>query len=81
MQIEFRHLKGDNITSLNYKEVMSLENGLTGVREKKMEVHIMFKRNGQILEKNGIILEFQTFMWLYHELKYTNIIWRLYFTS
>lgn len=35
----FRHLKGEDITSLNYKELMSLEdaleNGLTGVRDKK----------------------------------------------
>jgi len=38
--INFRHLKGEDITSLNYKELMnleeSLENGLTGVREKKV---------------------------------------------
>ncbi|KAL2638305.1 hypothetical protein AAZV13_06G107800 [Glycine max] len=39
MQIELRHLKGEDITSLNYKELMALEdaleNGLSGVREKK----------------------------------------------
>lgn len=37
--IRFRHLKGEDITSLNYKELMALEdaleNGLSGVREKK----------------------------------------------
>ncbi|KAL5075668.1 hypothetical protein RYX36_014652 [Vicia faba] len=62
MQIELRHLKGEDITSLNYKELMSLEdaleNGLTGVRDKKMEVHRMFKRNGKILEDENKELNF-----------------------
>ncbi|CAJ1974281.1 unnamed protein product [Sphenostylis stenocarpa] len=39
MQIELRHLKGEDITSLNYKELMALEdalqNGLNGVHEVK----------------------------------------------
>ncbi|KEH35349.1 MADS-box transcription factor [Medicago truncatula] len=62
MQIDLRHLKGEDITSLNYKELMaleeSLENGLTGVRDKKMEVHRMFKRNGKILEDENKELNF-----------------------
>ncbi|MCI58633.1 PISTILLATA, partial [Trifolium medium] len=49
MEIELRHLKGENITSMNLKELMalesSLENGLTCVRDKKMEVYRMVKRN------------------------------------
>ncbi|KAL4301157.1 hypothetical protein HN51_052572 [Arachis hypogaea] len=62
MQIELRHLKGEDITSLNYKELMALENdldkGLKGIREKTMEVHRMFKRNGKILEEENKELNF-----------------------
>ncbi|WJX33943.1 Agamous-like MADS-box protein mads9, variant 3 [Trifolium repens] len=62
MQIELRHLKGEDITSLNYKELMTLEealeNGLTGVRDKKNEVHRMIKRNGKILEDENKELNF-----------------------
>ncbi|KAF7816808.1 floral homeotic protein GLOBOSA-like [Senna tora] len=40
MQIELRHLKGEDINSLNYKELMTLEEalecGLTGVRDKRV---------------------------------------------
>ncbi|XP_047151783.1 agamous-like MADS-box protein MADS9 [Vigna umbellata] len=58
MQIELRHLKGEDITSLNYKELMALEdaleNGLNGVREKKVEVHRMFKRNQQHLALESV---------------------------
>lgn len=36
----FRHLKGEDISSLNYRELMiledALENGLTGIREKQV---------------------------------------------
>ncbi|KAG2399798.1 Floral homeotic protein [Vigna angularis] len=42
MQIELRHLKGEDITSLNYKELMALEdaleNGLNGVRGSAQDV-------------------------------------------
>ncbi|KAJ1387370.1 hypothetical protein SESBI_40030 [Sesbania bispinosa] len=62
MQIELRHLKGEDITSLNYKELMALEdaleNGLKCVQEKKMEVHRMLKRNGKILEEKNKELTF-----------------------
>nr|AQM56630.1 MADS box transcription factor PISTILLATA2 [Paeonia lactiflora]AQM56634.1 MADS box transcription factor PISTILLATA2 [Paeonia lactiflora]AQM56642.1 MADS box transcription factor PISTILLATA2 [Paeonia lactiflora] len=41
MQIELRHLKGEDVTSLSIKELMALEetleNGLTSIRDKKME--------------------------------------------
>ncbi|CAJ2651425.1 PISTILLATA protein [Trifolium pratense] len=57
MEIELRYLKGENITSLNFKELMALEtaleNGLTSVRDKKMEVYRMVKRNGEILEEQN----------------------------
>ncbi|KAJ0786256.1 putative transcription factor MADS-MIKC family [Helianthus annuus] len=52
MQIELRHLKGEDITSLNYEELIgyedALENGLTNIREKKEQVleeenkHLMY---------------------------------------
>ncbi|MBA0710787.1 hypothetical protein Golax_010054 [Gossypium laxum] len=42
MQIELRHLKGEDITSLPYKELMALEdaleNGLTCVRAKQAKI-------------------------------------------
>ncbi|XP_019167777.1 PREDICTED: floral homeotic protein FBP1-like isoform X1 [Ipomoea nil] len=42
MQIELRHLKGEDISSLNYRELMILEdalqNGLRSISEKQMEV-------------------------------------------
>ncbi|XP_011653776.1 floral homeotic protein PMADS 2 isoform X1 [Cucumis sativus] len=51
MQIELRHLRGEDITSLNYKELMALEealeNGLTGVREKQSEFMKMMRTNYQ----------------------------------
>ncbi|XP_022941442.1 floral homeotic protein PMADS 2-like isoform X2 [Cucurbita moschata] len=51
MQIELRHLRGEDITSLNYKELMALEqaleNGLIGVREKQSEFMKMMRTNYQ----------------------------------
>ncbi|GMH21597.1 hypothetical protein Nepgr_023439 [Nepenthes gracilis] len=39
MQIELRHLKGEDITSLQFRELMrieeALENGLTGIRNRQ----------------------------------------------
>lgn len=39
-KISFRHLKGEDITSLSYEELIAyedaLENGLTNIREKKV---------------------------------------------
>uniref|UniRef100_A0A5B6Z3L3 Putative MADS-domain transcription factor n=3 Tax=Davidia involucrata TaxID=16924 RepID=A0A5B6Z3L3_DAVIN len=49
MQIKLRHLKGEDITSLHYKELMAieeaLENGLAGVRDKQMEIYNMKRKN------------------------------------
>ncbi|KAL2585811.1 hypothetical protein AAZV13_13G015900 [Glycine max] len=57
MQIELRHLKGDDINSLNYKELMALEDaletGLVSVREKQMDVYRMLRRNDKILEEEN----------------------------
>ncbi|KAF1871248.1 hypothetical protein Lal_00020040 [Lupinus albus] len=71
MQIELRHLEGEDISSLNYKELIALENalenGLNDVRQKQaifstlfitMEVHSMFKRNSKILEEQNKELNF-----------------------
>ncbi|KAG4958441.1 hypothetical protein AAZX31_13G020700 [Glycine max] len=62
MQIELRHLKGDDINSLNYKELMALEDaletGLVSVREKQMDVYRMLRRNDKILEEENRELNF-----------------------
>ncbi|XP_047307244.1 agamous-like MADS-box protein MADS9 [Impatiens glandulifera] len=62
MQIELRHLKGEDITSLHYKELMALEdaleNGLIGAREKQMEIYKMMKKNDRILEEEHKELNF-----------------------
>nr|CAA56656.1 SLM2 [Silene latifolia subsp. alba] len=54
MQIELRHLKGEDITSLPYPDLMrledALENGLVGVREKQMEMYKLHKKNHKMLE-------------------------------
>ncbi|KAJ7965500.1 MADS-box transcription factor [Quillaja saponaria] len=54
MQIKLRHLKGEDITSLNHKELMAieeaLENGLSSIREKQNEVHMMAKKSIKMLE-------------------------------
>ncbi|XVF36986.1 hypothetical protein REPUB_Repub19eG0106000 [Reevesia pubescens] len=59
MQIELRHLKGEDITSLPYKELMALEdaleNGLTCVRAKQasilmMDMLDMKRKNTKFLE-------------------------------
>ncbi|CAL5384815.1 unnamed protein product [Camellia sinensis] len=50
MQIELRHLKGEDITSLHHKELMAieeaLENGLGSVREKQASLMIFELKNG-----------------------------------
>ncbi|XP_057973909.1 agamous-like MADS-box protein MADS9 [Malania oleifera] len=54
MQIELRHLKGEDITSLNHKDLdaieKALENGLTYVRAKQGELYKITKKNGKMLE-------------------------------
>nr|QCQ83129.1 floral homeotic protein PMADs 2-like protein [Ambrosia artemisiifolia] len=57
MQIELRHLKGDDITSLNYEELIgyedALENGLTNIREKKDEIPKIMRKREQVLEEEN----------------------------
>ncbi|KAL9234226.1 hypothetical protein vseg_009120 [Gypsophila vaccaria] len=57
MQIELRHLKGEDIGSLPYPDLMrledALENGLVGVREKQMEMYKMYKKNHRMLEEEN----------------------------
>nr|AJN00602.1 MADS domain transcription factor GLOBOSA-like protein [Camellia oleifera] len=62
MQIELRHLKGEDITSLHHKELMAieeaLENGLGSVREKQMEYIDMMEKNKKTLEEENKHLNF-----------------------
>ncbi|XP_024972162.1 floral homeotic protein PMADS 2 isoform X1 [Cynara cardunculus var. scolymus] len=57
MQIELRHLKGEDITSLNYEELIAyedaLENGLTNIRDKKDEIPKMMRKHEQVLEEEN----------------------------
>nr|BAF46355.1 MADS-box transcription factor [Alstroemeria ligtu subsp. ligtu] len=57
MQIELRHLKGQDLNSLNPKELMpiedALQNGLTGVRDKQMDFLKMLKKNERLLEEEN----------------------------
>ncbi|KAF5955001.1 hypothetical protein HYC85_007857 [Camellia sinensis] len=59
MQIELRHLKGEDITSLHHKELMAieeaLENGLGSVREKQASLMILLKK---MLEEENKHLNF-----------------------
>ncbi|PIA47575.1 hypothetical protein AQUCO_01400308v1 [Aquilegia coerulea] len=49
MQIELRHLKGEDINSLNAKELIpieeALQNGLSKVRDKKSDIWRMMRKN------------------------------------
>ncbi|KAG8660514.1 agamous-like MADS-box protein MADS9 [Manihot esculenta] len=62
MQIELRHLKGEDITSLHHQELMvieeALDNGLASVRDKMMEYYNMKKTNDEILEDMNKRLRF-----------------------
>nr|AWD93714.1 GLOBOSA1 [Nicotiana benthamiana] len=56
MQIELRHLKGEDITSLNnHRELMmledALENGLTSIRNKQNELLRMMRKKTQSMEE------------------------------
>ncbi|NP_001267875.1 agamous-like MADS-box protein MADS9 [Vitis vinifera] len=57
MQIELRHLKGEDISSLHHKELMAIEDaleiGLASVRNKQMEFYKMVKKNQRILEEEN----------------------------
>ncbi|KAF2296683.1 hypothetical protein GH714_001197 [Hevea brasiliensis] len=62
MQIELRHLEGQDISSLQPNELLgiehALENGLACVREKKMEFYKMKKKNEMNLEEENKHLRF-----------------------
>lgn len=57
MQIELRHLKGEDLNSLNPKELIpieeALQNGLASVRDKQMEFLKMLKKNERMLEEEN----------------------------
>ncbi|KAL2467778.1 Floral homeotic protein PISTILLATA [Forsythia ovata] len=57
MQTKLRHLKGQDITSLNHKELMvledALENGLVNIRDRQIEYVNMLRKNEQILEEEN----------------------------
>ncbi|KAI8531383.1 hypothetical protein RHMOL_Rhmol11G0132100 [Rhododendron molle] len=55
MQIELRHLRGEDITSLHgHKELMALEEaletGLASIRDREMELFKAMKKNERMLE-------------------------------
>lgn len=62
MQIELRHLKGEDLNSLNPKELIpieeALQNGLTGVREKQMDFLKMLRKNERMLEEENKRLKY-----------------------
>ncbi|KAI4375148.1 hypothetical protein MLD38_013052 [Melastoma candidum] len=62
LQIKLRHLKGQDIASLNYRELMiledGLENGLTCIRNQKDELMKTYRRNQKLLEEENRELHF-----------------------
>nr|AFI24610.1 pistillata [Ananas comosus] len=62
MQIELRHMKGEDLNSLHPKELIpieeALQNGLTVVRDKQMDYLRMMKKNGRLLEEENKQLAF-----------------------
>ncbi|XP_038678648.1 agamous-like MADS-box protein MADS9 isoform X2 [Tripterygium wilfordii] len=62
MQIELRHLKGEDITSLNHKELIViedvLEKGQTSIRNKQDELVRMLRENDKMLEEENKSLNF-----------------------
>nr|AMO12836.1 PISTILLATA-like MADS-box protein [Flagellaria indica] len=63
MQMELRHLKGEDLNSLHPKELIpieeALQNGLTNLRDKQMEYWRALKRNGKMLEEENKLLAFR----------------------
>ncbi|GKU87764.1 hypothetical protein SLE2022_182910 [Rubroshorea leprosula] len=62
MQIELRHLKGEDIQSLQHKDLMALEealeNGLASLRAKQMDLLDVAARNVKIFEEENKELQF-----------------------
>ncbi|KAL5214793.1 hypothetical protein ABZP36_003945, partial [Zizania latifolia] len=63
MQIELRHLKGEDINSLQPKELImieeALDNGLMNVHEKLMDDWEWLARNDKMLEEENKLLAFK----------------------
>ncbi|EYU21961.1 hypothetical protein ABFS83_01G030600 [Erythranthe nasuta] len=63
MQIELRHLKGEDITTLNYKELMvleeALENGISTLKAKQMEFVRMMRKHNEMIEEENQNLQFK----------------------
>ncbi|PUZ53645.1 hypothetical protein GQ55_5G067700 [Panicum hallii var. hallii] len=63
MQIELRHLKGEDLNSLQPKELImieeALDNGLTNLNEKLMEHWELRVRNNKMLEDENKLLAFK----------------------
>ncbi|KAE8100536.1 hypothetical protein FH972_018426 [Carpinus fangiana] len=62
LQIELRHLKGEDITSLKPRELIlleeALENGYSSIRERLMDCWRTAKKNGKIAEEENNHLNF-----------------------
>ncbi|CAM0955430.1 unnamed protein product [Alopecurus aequalis] len=60
MQIELRHMKGEDVNSLQPKELIAIEealqNGQTNLREKMMDHWKMHRRNEKMLEEEHKLL-------------------------
>ncbi|XP_022862264.1 floral homeotic protein GLOBOSA-like [Olea europaea var. sylvestris] len=63
MQTELRHLSGEDITTLNYKELMvleeALENGISSLKAKQMEFVPMMRKHNEMLEDENQGLQFK----------------------
>ncbi|XP_075487710.1 floral homeotic protein GLOBOSA-like [Primulina tabacum] len=63
MQIELRHLKGEDVTSLNYRELMvledALENGTSALKIKQMEFVRMMRKHTEMMEDENQSLQFK----------------------
>ncbi|KAG8375456.1 hypothetical protein BUALT_Bualt10G0101800 [Buddleja alternifolia] len=63
MQIELRHLKGEDISTLNYKELMvleeALENGISTLKAKQMEFVRMMRKHNEMIEDENQNLQFK----------------------
>ncbi|KAK9945901.1 hypothetical protein M0R45_011391 [Rubus argutus] len=63
MQVELRHLKGEDITSLNHMDLMALEealeNGLASIRDKQSRFMDALRENDRALEEENKRLAYE----------------------
>nr|AMO12832.1 PISTILLATA-like MADS-box transcription factor PI-1 [Lithachne humilis] len=63
MQIELRHLRGEDLNSLQPRELIAIEdalqNGQTNLRDKQMDHWRMHRRNEKLLEEEHRLLAFR----------------------